>query len=92
MKDFLQMLQRHMIGQERPYSSIILRVFQIIEHTPELKQQYDSLCIKYRTGKHYMNPHIAQEIAKRLELRRTGVRHKVTNETELIQSYSELRK
>lgn len=92
METLLNMLFRHMEGQETPYSTIILRSFQQIERTPELKRQYDLVCDQYPSGKHYVNPHIAQEIKKRLELQTTGVRHMVTNETKLINSYSELRR
>ena len=92
MDTLLDMLFRHMEGQETPYSSIILRSFQQIERTPELKRQYDLVCGNYPGGKHYVNPHIAQEIKKRFELQTSGVRHKVTAETILIKSYSELRR
>ena len=78
--------------QETPYRNIILRTFQEIERTSELKRQYDLICSHYTSGRHYVNPHIAQEIKKRFDLQKTGVRHKVTNETRLINSYSELRR
>lgn len=92
MKTFLQMLERHMRGQEVPYSNIIIRTFQEIERAPELRRRYDLVCSQYPSGKPYVNPHIAQEIKKRVNLQTTGVRHKVTNETKLINSYSELRR
>ena len=92
METLLNMLFRHMEGQETPYSSIILRSFQQIKRSHELKQQYDLVCGRYSSGRHYVNPHIAQEIKKHFDLQTTGVRHNVTNETELINSYSELRR
>lgn len=91
MNTFLQMLERHMRGQEVPYRNIILRTFQEIERTPELKRRYDLVCSQYLSGRRYVNPRIAREIKTRNRLTTNGIRCKVTNETRLIQSYSELR-
>ena len=90
METFLNMLWRHMQGQESPHNTLILRAFCLIEQSPVLYRQYLSVCRHYRSGEHYVNPHIAQEIKRHYHLHTTGVKQKVINETTLIKSYSEL--
>ena len=91
MKTLLNLLWQHLNGRERPFRNIILRAFQEIENTPILLTQYEQVVNHFNGNRQYVNSHIAQEIKKHYCLCTTGNRQKVSTETRLIKSYSELK-
>lgn len=89
MYQLREMLVRELAGRREP--NIILRAFEMIRTTHELRNQYDEVVTLYHGNRRYANSRIAQYVRDICGMCATGRRCLVRDKKALIKSYSELR-